>query len=37
MRFDGNTNKDYTATVLFDEKEDLPELLHPIKNINKSL
>jgi len=27
----GNPNKDFTATVLFDEKDNLPELLQPIK------
>jgi len=37
MGFDRNPNKDYTATVLFDEKENLVELLQPIKKINQSL
>jgi len=31
---DGNPNKDFTATVLFDEKGNLPQLLHSLKKIN---
>ena len=30
-------NKYFTATVLFDIKENLPKLLQPMKKINQSL